>query len=128
MIPVGQGETVLIVEDEASILKLAQHFLERLGYTTLAASTPNNAMALAEEYAGHIHLILTDVVMPEMNGRKLAESLKVHYPTIKVLFMSGYTAHIIEHQGVLEEGFNFIEKPFSMKDLGVKVRAILDQK
>jgi len=124
-IPMGRGETVLIVEDEISVLKLAQRILETLGYTVLAASTPGKAAVLAEEHAGHIHLLITDVIMPEMNGRDLAESLKVHYPTLKVLFMSGYTANTIAHQGVLDAGVNFIQKPFSNRDLAVKVREAL---
>jgi PAS domain S-box-containing protein len=126
-IPAGRGETVLIVEDEASILKLAQRILERLGYHVLAASTPGKAVALAEEHAGHVHLLITDVIMPEMNGRDLAESLKAHYPTLKVLFMSGYTANVIAHRGVLDEGVYFIQKPFSNRDLAVKVREVLNR-
>ncbi len=120
-IPTGRGETVLIVEDEASILKLTQQILENSGYHALAASTPGEALALAKEHAGNIHLLVTDVVMPEMNGRELAETLQVHYPTLKVLFMSGYTANVIAHRGVLDKGVNFIQKPFSKKDLAVKV-------
>ncbi len=125
--PTSRGETVLIVEDDFSILKLAQRILENLGYTVLAASTPGRAEALAEEHAGHIHLLITDVVMPEMNGRDLAESLKAHYPTLKVLFMSGYTSNVIAHRGVLDSGVNFIQKPFSTRDLAVKVREALNR-
>ena len=135
--PKSRGETVLIVEDEGSILKMVQRILERLGYRVLAASTPGKAEDLAEEYlsacgdaqagAGPIHLLITDVVMPEMNGRDLAESLKARYPTLKVLFMSGYTANVIAHRGVLDEGVNFIQKPFSNRDLAVKVREVLDR-
>ena len=124
-IPAGRGETVLVVEDEASILKLAQMVLERLGYHALAASTPARAMVLAEEHAGHIDLLITDVVMPEMNGRELAETLQARYPDLKVLFMSGYTANVIAHRGVLDEGVNFIQKPVSNRELAVKVREAL---
>ena len=124
-IPAGQGETVLIVEDEASILKLAQRILERLGYTVLTAATPGEAMTLAEAYTNEIHLLITDVVMPEMNGRELAENLQTHYSDLKVLFMSGYTANVIAHRGVLEGGVHFIQKPFSNRDLAVKVREAL---
>ncbi len=126
-IPTGRGETVLIVEDEASILKLVKMVLERLGYHALAASTPEKAMALAEEHARAIDLLITDVVMPEMNGRELAETLHAHYPDLKVLFMSGYTANVIAHRGVLEEGVNFIQKPISNRDLAVKVREALER-
>jgi PAS domain S-box-containing protein len=126
-IPMSRGETILIVEDETSVLKLAQKILENLGYTVLAASTPSTAVVLAEEHAGHIHLLLTDVVMPEMNGRHLSESLKTNYPALKVLFMSGYTANAIAHQGVLDSDVNFIHKPFSNRDLAIKVRDVLDR-
>jgi PAS domain S-box-containing protein len=126
-IPAGQGEIVLIVEDETAILKLAQKILENLGYTVLAASTSGKAKILAEEYADRIHLLITDVIMPEMNGRELAESLKANHPTIKVLFMSGYTTDVIAHQGVLEAGINFIQKPFTTRDLAEKVREALNR-
>ncbi len=126
VIPVSHGETVLIVEDEASILNLVQKILESLGYNVLAASTPSEAMALAKEHVGNIHLLITDVVMPEMNGRDLAETLQTHYPALKVLFMSGYTANVIAHRGVLEEEVNFIQKPFSNQDLAMKVRKLLE--
>ncbi len=125
--PTGLGETILIVEDEASILKLTQTILEKLGYTVLAASTPGRAKVLLEEHTGHIQLLITDVVMPETNGRDLAESLKAQYPMLKVLFMSGYTASAIAHRGVLNSGVNFIQKPFSIHALAVKVREVLDQ-
>jgi two-component system, cell cycle sensor histidine kinase and response regulator CckA len=126
-IPAGHGETVLIVEDEGSVLKLAQRILENLGYTVLAASTPGKAVTLAEEHAGHIDLLFTDVVMPETNGRELAGKLQALYPDLKVLFMSGYTANVIAHRGVLDEGVNFIQKPFSSRDLALKVRDALDE-
>ena len=83
-------------------------------------------MRLAEEHASKIHLLLTDVVMPEMNGREVAARLTSRHPGIRPLFMSGHTADVIAHQGVLEEGFNFIQKPFSMRDLSRKVREVLD--
>lgn len=124
-IPQGQGETILLVEDDLSILKLAKKILDGLGYTVLIANTPGEAMGLAEEHAGKIHLLVTDVVMPELNGRDLAEQLKSLYPGLKCLFMSGYTADAIARHGVLEEGVNFIQKSFSKKDLAVKVRAAL---
>ncbi|MFW5640293.1 MAG: transporter substrate-binding domain-containing protein [Thermodesulfobacteriota bacterium] len=123
--PVGRGETVLVVEDETPILHLVQRVLERLEYHVLAAATPAMALALAEEHAGAIDLLITDVVMPEMNGRKLAETLLAYYPDLKVLFMSGYTANVIAHRGVLEEGVHFIQKPVSNRDLAVKVREAL---
>ena len=90
-IPGGLGETVLIVEDEESILKMTQMMLERMGYKVLVAGTPGEAIALAREHAGEIRLLITDVVMPEMNGRDLAGNLLSLYPNLKRLFMSGYT-------------------------------------
>ncbi|MDF1592934.1 MAG: ATP-binding protein [Desulfobacterales bacterium] len=126
-LPSGHGETVMIVEDETSILKLAQRLLAGLGYNVLAASTPGEAVTLAEEHAGEIHLLFTDVVMPEMNGRELSEQLHTLYPNLKTLFMSGYTAKVIAHRGVLEDGVSFISKPFSKNDIAFKVRQVLDK-
>jgi CheY-like chemotaxis protein len=124
-IALAHGELVLLVEDEPAIIKLSKVMLESLGYTVLSADTPDNALRLAREYAGGIHLLITDVVMPGMNGRELAEQLHTLYPDIKTLFMSGYTADVIAHRGVLNDGVNFIQKPFSLQDLEVKVRAAL---
>ena len=83
-------------------------------------------MGLAEKHPGRIDLLVTDVVMPEMNGRELAVQLQSHYPDLKVLYMSGYTANVIAHRGVLDEGVFFIPKPFSRQDLAAKVREVLD--
>jgi PAS domain S-box-containing protein len=124
-IPAGNGETVLVVEDEASILNLAQKCLEHLGYTVLTAATPARAKADADRHSGKIHLLLTDVVMPEQNGRDLARDLRDRYPDIRVVFMSGYTANVIAHQGVLDDGVNFLQKPFSNRDLAVMVKKAL---
>ena len=124
-IPYGSGEAVLVVEDDVSILNLTRRILEELGYTVLAANTPEEAIRLAEEHAGKIHLLITDVVMPKMNGRDLSIRLQSLFPELKCLFMSGYTANVIAHQGVLEEGVNFIQKPVSKKDLAGKVRDVL---
>ncbi len=119
-------ETILLVEDEPDILSLTMMLLERQGYTVLAASTPNEALRLAQEYVGEIHLLMTDVVMPEMNGRDLAKTLLDLYPHLKRLFTSGYTADVIAHHGVLDEGVHFIQKPFSIRSLAAKVRDALD--
>jgi PAS domain S-box-containing protein len=121
-------ETVLLVEDEPGILAITTTILEHQGYTVLAASTPGEAIRLAHDHPGEIHLLITDVVMPEMNGRKLAERLMPLHSTLKLLFMSGYTANVIAPQGVLDEGVHFIQKPFSMKDFATKVREVLDRK
>jgi len=124
--PSGQ-ETILVVEDEALILELTATMLRQQGYTVLAAVTPAEALALAREHAGEISLLLTDVVMPEMNGRTLAENLVALYPGLKPLFMSGYTADVIAHQGVLDQGVPFIQKPFTVAGLAAKIREVLAQ-
>ena len=120
-------ETVLVVEDEKVLLDLSKRMLEKLGYQVVTVSTPGEAIHLAREYKGDIHLLLTDVIMPEMNGRDLAKSLLSLYPNMKRLFMSGYTADIIAHHGVLDDNVHFIQKPFSGKDLAAKVREALDR-
>ncbi len=121
-IPLSRGETVLVVEDEPALLTMAKIMLEELEYQVLVAGTPAEAIGLAEKHAREIHLLITDIVMPEMNGGDLAKQLQSRYPSMKILFMSGYTADVIAHRGVLDEGVNFIQKPFSMKELAVKVR------
>ncbi len=121
-------ETVLLVEDEPAILKVATRMLERLGYEVLPAGTPGAAIRIADEHPGAIHLLMADVVMPEMNGRDLAKRLLACYPSMKRLFMSGYTADVIAHRGVLDEGVHFIQKPFSSASLSVKVREALDRR
>ncbi|MCG2749298.1 MAG: response regulator [Desulfobulbaceae bacterium] len=127
--PDAQGdETILLVEDDASILGITRLMLEKLGYRVLAASTPNEAIRLAKEHAGEVHLLLTDVVMPEMNGRDLAQELISLYPGIKSLYMSGYTGNVIAHHGILGDGINFMQKPFLKKTLAAKVREALDSK
>ena len=127
-IPLSRGETVLVVEDEPALLKMDKKILEQLEYRVLAAGTPGGAIGLAEEHAAEIHLLITDVVMPEMNGRDLAKRMQSRYPSMKILFMSGYTANMIADRGVLDKGVNFIQKPFSMKDLAFKVREALGEK
>ncbi|MDK9708845.1 MAG: PAS domain S-box protein [Desulforhopalus sp.] len=119
-------ETILLVEDEPMILELTQAMLDTLGYTVLAAATPGEAMRLARDYSGGIHLLMTDVVMPEMNGRDLARNVLRLHPDIKRLFMSGYTANVIAHHGVLDEGVHFLQKPFNLQDLAAKIREALD--
>ena len=120
------NETVLLVEDEPAILRLAQGLIRSRGYEVLAAGTPAEALRLAKEHKGAIHLLMTDVVMPEMNGRDLARELKAAYPGLKCLFMSGYTADVIAENGVLHEGVQFIQKPFSGDELAAGIRAALD--
>jgi two-component system, cell cycle sensor histidine kinase and response regulator CckA len=119
-------ETILLVEDDEAILNLGKMILENLGYTVLAAQTPVDAIRIAEEYPGDLHMLTTDVVMPEMNGRELAEQLNAIRPNLKCLYMSGYTADVIAHRGILDEGLNFIQKPFGSDDLAARVREVLD--
>ena len=121
----GGTETVLLVEDDAAILNLGKTILQRLGYTVLAANTPMAALELVAEYAGEIHLLITDVVMPEMNGRELVQRLSALRPAMHCLYMSGYTANVIAHHGVLDPGIHFIQKPFSIDDLARSVREAL---
>jgi len=121
----GQGETVLVVEDEEAILALNKTMLEHLGYTVLAANSPLQALRLAASQTGGIDLLMTDVVMPEMNGRDLAKELTIQNPDLKVLFVSGYTENVIAHRGVLDRGVCFLPKPFSLEELAAKVKATL---
>jgi PAS domain S-box-containing protein len=123
-IPSG-GETVLLVEDKPVVLDLCTAMLEDLGYEVLPAADQKEALRLAREHLGEIHLLLTDVIMPEMNGRDLRDQILPLRPGIKCLFMSGYTANVIAHHGILEEGINFIEKPFSRHPLAVKLRQVI---
>ncbi|HET9235542.1 MAG TPA: ATP-binding protein [Candidatus Eisenbacteria bacterium] len=125
-LPRGTGETVLFVEDDVAILGLGQAMLRRLGYTVLAAATPGDAFQQAEAHAGDIRLLITDVVMPEMNGRQLAEEMMLRRPGLKCLFVSGYTAEVIANRGVLQAGVHFLQKPFSLRDLALKVREVIE--
>jgi PAS domain S-box-containing protein len=124
-LPQGSGETILIVEDETTILEMLENMLENMNYKVITAASPGRAMDLAHSHAGRIHLVMTDVVMPEMNGRDLAGKLSALYPDIKILFMSGYTANVIAHQGVLDPEIHFIQKPFSMQDIAAKIHDVL---
>ncbi|MBI9074906.1 MAG: PAS domain S-box protein [Desulfatibacillum sp.] len=120
------NETILLVEDEKRILKMAATMLERLGYTVLMAGSPGQAIDIASKHAAEIDLLMTDVIMPDMNGRDLSRQIQALCPGLKVLFMSGYTANVIAHHGVLDQGVEFIHKPFSKQELAVKIREVLD--
>ena len=119
-------ETVLLVEDEAPLLILAARLLEGLGYTVLSADRPSKALEVVREYPGDIHLLMTDVVMPGKNGRDLWREVSNLRPNLKCLFMSGYTSTAITHRGVLEDGLNFLQKPFTVEALADKLREVLD--
>ncbi len=119
-------ETILVVEDEEALRQLTARLLENAGYTVLSAADGEQALATYERHAGRIDLLLTDVVMPRMNGRLLAERLTKAGPALKILYMSGYTDDAILHHGVLDTGTQFLAKPFTEVDLTRKIRAVLD--
>jgi CheY-like chemotaxis protein len=121
------NETILLVEDEEMLRKLARQTLKGQGYQILEAANGDEAIALAAQHEGAIHLLLTDVIMPGMNGRDAATRLLETRPSLRVLFMSGYTDDAIVHQGVLDESANFIQKPFAPDGLARRVREVLDQ-
>ncbi|MDP3017805.1 MAG: response regulator, partial [Deltaproteobacteria bacterium] len=123
----GGGETILVVEDEEKVRQVTVQILTKNGYTVLEASHGDEAKQICEQHGGPIHLIVTDVVLPGMNGRELAESLASRYPGAKVLYMSGYTDNAIVHHGVLEKGLHFLQKPFNLEGLLRKVREVLDK-
>ena len=116
---------LLLVEDEESLCRIAKIYLEGLGYAVLSSCSPLEAIRLAEEYEGEIHLLLTDVIMPRMSGKSLRDRIISMRPDIKCLFMSGYTIDIIAGNGVLHEGIHFIQKPFSAEVLSAKLRKAL---
>jgi len=124
--PQGRGELILLVEDERSVRATCDLFLKSLGYRVLAAETPDKALQMTALHSGEIHLLLTDVVMPGMDGRLLATRISEMKPNIKVLFMSGYPADVIARRGVLDAGVHFLSKPFTRDALARRVRAVLD--
>ncbi len=120
------SETILLVEDNPAVRQLGQIFLERNGYTLLPAESPAKALDTIQEHSGAIHLLITDVVLPGMNGRILSEKVTQIRPKIKVLFVSGYSEDIISHHGELQSGTNFLPKPYTHETLSCKVREVLD--
>ncbi len=125
--PIHPGdETLLLVEDEPEVRSLVQRILKTQGYTVVTAANPDEALAVAREFKGSIQLMVTDVVMPGMSGLQLAERLAPMRPNMRVLFMSGYTNDAIGHQGVLDPGTAFLQKPFTPNALARKVREVLD--
>ena len=125
---ISLGErTVLVAEDEPAVRAIAVRMLGKLGYSVLKAATGDEALRLAEEHVNPIHLLLTDVVMPQMSGMELAERLRMTRPGTKVLFISGYTDSDILHHGILDEDVDFLQKPFSEAALAGKVREVLDR-
>jgi two-component system cell cycle sensor histidine kinase/response regulator CckA len=122
---IGGTETVLLVEDEEQVLKLGRLILERSGYTVMAARTPAAGLALAATVPGRLHVLVTDVVMPGMNGKDLLDRLRPDHPGLKCLFMSGYTSDVIAPHGILDEGIQFLQKPFTAATLAARVRDVL---
>ncbi len=122
----GGSETLLICEDDESIRQLMCRMLSERGYRVLAADNPANALSIVARHTGPLDLLVTDVVMGGMNGRQLAELVKCERPNLKVLFISGYTSNVIEHHGVLDDGVEFMQKPFTADDLTRRVREVLD--
>ena len=122
----GGTETILVVEDEAALLKVAERVLGAAGYKVLLAANGDQALQVSAEHAGAIDLLLTDVVMPRMNGRVLAERLLLTRVGLKVIYMSGYTDNAIVHHGVLDAGTHFINKPIGAEELTRKIREVLD--
>ena len=119
-------ETILLVEDDPDVRDLTRRVLQGQGYILLEAQNAQEGLLLSSRYSGFIHLVLTDVIMPGMNGKALAERLNQSQPKLKVLFMSGYTDNMIAQHGVLEPGIAFLQKPFGPTVLARKVREVLD--
>ncbi|MBI4963630.1 MAG: PAS domain S-box protein [Desulfomonile tiedjei] len=123
--PVGQ-ETVLIVEDEEIVRELATEALDMLGYSVLAAGHPDEAKTICSKHGGTIDLLLTDVCLPDMDGKSLFDTLSPQRPSMKVLYVSGYTENFVVHRGILDSGVSFLPKPFTVEGLAQKVREVLD--
>jgi CheY-like chemotaxis protein len=126
-VPVGT-ETILIAEDESLILGLAAETLQTLGYRVLVANNGSEALQLAAETSEEIHLLVTDVVMPQIGGRELSRRLLALRPDLKILFVSGYTENSIVHHGILASGIAFLQKPYLPATLARKVRDVLDSR
>jgi two-component system cell cycle sensor histidine kinase/response regulator CckA len=122
----GGKETVLLVEDEENVLRLVRSLLGSAGYSVLAVSSPEEAIQVAQDHQGVIDLLVTDLIMPGMNGRELAQRLAVPRPGMRCLYMSGYPADVIAHHGMIDAGVRLIQKPFSLKLLATSVREAID--
>jgi len=123
----GGTETVLLVEDEEVVRRLGHRVLTSLGYEVLVARDGPDALRIVQSWPGTIHLLATDVVMPRMSGRELADLLRTRRPDAKVLFLSGYTESAVAHRGVLAAGSDFLQKPFTPGMLARRVREVLDR-
>ena len=121
------NETILLVEDDESVKVLVAKVLNEVGFSVLSAGSGEEALQLVSQYNDEIHLLLTDVVMPDISGKELANKLNQQLPGLKVIFMSGYTNDIITNQGVIIEEFEYLQKPFSSQYLIHKIREVLDK-
>jgi len=124
---VPASKTILLVEDEEAIMAIGKEILETTGYTVLTASTPQEAIDLFQRSSDVLHLLVTDVILPEMNGKELASALKETRPDLSVLFTSGYSSEVLEDDGILLEEVRFIQKPYSIGDFLQQVRELLDE-
>ena len=120
-----RSEIILVVEDDSMMRRLTSEALHELGYTVFDSENAADALAILDRVTD-VKLLFTDVVMPDVNGKKLAEEAVRRRPDLKVLFTTGYTANAVVHGGVLDSGVNFISKPFTLDQLAAKVRAVLD--
>jgi CheY-like chemotaxis protein len=124
----GAGETVLVVEDDESVRRFTTEVLGELGYRVLEANSARAALRLLDAHGTEVDLLFTDVVMPEVNGRRLADEALRRWPGLKVLFTTGYSRNAIIHNGVLDPGVQLIGKPFTMEELAAKLRAVLGRR
>jgi CheY-like chemotaxis protein len=120
-------ETILLVEDDALVRSLAVRVLHQQGYQLLEAANGHEALGFIQQYGEEIQLLISDLVLPGISGKALAEQLQAVYPQLKVLFISGYTDHIVSHHGLLDGGAHFLQKPFLPVKLARKVREVLDE-
>jgi CheY-like chemotaxis protein len=127
-LPNGAGETVLVVEDDESVRRFTAEALRELGYRVLEAHGAPAALRLLDAHGAEVDLLFTDVVMPEMNGRRLADEALRRRPELKVLFTTGYSRNAIIHNGVLDPGVQLIGKPFTVEELAAKLRTVLEQR
>lgn len=126
-VPITGHETILVVEDDVSVRRLACSILQKGGYKVLEAKDVHDAIGLSKKHEGPIHLMIVDVIMPGMKGPEVYAQVAAYHPETKVLYMSGYTDDVIAHHGILKEGIQFIQKPFTAKALTSKIREILNQ-
>ena len=120
-------ETILVVEDDKEVRKVTARILRMQGYRVLEASNEADAFSICDQHDGPIHLMVTDVVMPKMQGPELAKRLSSLYPEMKIIYMSGHIKNVISHHSILEEGMEYIQKPFTINELARKVREVLDK-